>query len=269
MAAARRAGHTIGFVPTMGALHAGHASLVEASRRECGFTVASVFVNPKQFGPGEDFSNYPRSLEADVQLLGQHGADLVFAPPGEEVYAPDHATHVEVGGVALPWEGARRPGHFRGVATVVLKLFNMAAPDRAYFGQKDYQQLLVVRRMAADLDLQVDIRTCPIVRDPDGLALSSRNAYLCPSERRQALVLSRALRATVELAAEGEKSVAPLMARMQAEFATEPAVAVDYAAIVDASTLGPLERLDRLAVALVAAKVGPARLIDNILLPSA
>ena len=178
---ARRAGRKIGLVPTMGALHEGHLSLVRAAKAECDYTVVSIYVNPSQFGPNEDFAKYPRTLEADLALLAGCGADLVFAPGNDEVYRAGHATWVEVGPVAEPLEGVFRPGHFRGVATVVLKLLNMVQPDAAYFGQKDYQQALVIRRMVADLDLPVAIRVCPTVREPDGLAMSSRNRYLSPA----------------------------------------------------------------------------------------
>lgn len=260
---ARRAGLRIGCVPTMGALHAGHVSLVEASARECGFTVATIFVNPTQFGPHEDFQRYPRTLAADLDALSGRGCDLVFAPAVETIYAPGHATFVEPGGVALPWEGERRPGHFRGVATVVLKLFQLVQPDAAYFGQKDYQQSLVVRRMVADLDVPVEIRVCPIVREPDGLALSSRNVYLSPAERREALALSRGLRQARARFEAGERRADALRAALWAELAASPGVAVEYAEVVDAETLASLAVLDRPAVALVAARVGTTRLIDN------
>lgn len=267
VAAARRDGLTIGLAPTMGALHAGHASLVDAARRECGFVVVSIFVNPTQFAPSEDFQKYPRTLDADVALLARHGAHLVFAPPAEAMYLPGHATTVEVSSVAEPLEGERRPGHFRGVATVVAKLLNQVQPDIAYFGQKDYQQTLVVRRMAADLDFPVAIRVCPTVRDADGLALSSRNAYLSAEERRQALVINRALTKAEQWARAGASDVEPLRRALLDELATEPAVALEYLAIADAQTLAPLVHLDRPAVVAIAAKVGSTRLIDNTLLP--
>src|SRR5947207_1716490 len=196
---ARAENRTIGLVPTMGALHAGHLSLVERSCRETGFTVVSIFVNPTQFGPQEDFAKYPRNLEADLQALAAYPVDLVFVPAVDDMYPAISATAVEVGPVAAKWEGACRPGHFRGVATVVLKLLNLVQPDVAYFGQKDYQQTVVVRRMVADLDVPVEIRVCPTVREPDGLAMSSRNVYLSPEERRKALSLSRGLRRAEEL----------------------------------------------------------------------
>ena len=200
---------TIGLVPTMGALHDGHLSLVRASRAECDFTVATIFVNPTQFGPAEDLARYPRPLARDLELLAE-GADLVFVPDAKEVYPPGFDTWVEVGSVVKSLEGASRPGHFRGVATVVLKLFNMVAPDVAFFGQKDYQQSLVIRRMVADLNLPIAIRVCPIVREADGLAMSSRNAYLSPAERMRALALSQGLQAARARWAAGERDPSAL-----------------------------------------------------------
>lgn len=261
--AARSAGRQIGLVPTMGALHAGHVSLVDAAARECGFVVATVFVNPTQFGPHEDFQRYPRSLDADRDALRGHGADLIFAPNVEEVYPPGHATAVEVGGVAVPLEGARRAGHFRGVATVVLKLFNMVRPDVAYFGRKDYQQARVIEQMVADLNVPLAIRVCPIVREPDGLAMSSRNAYLAGEERRRALVLRRSLLRAQSLVAGGERDAEAILAAMRGEFATEPQVRTDYIALADPQTMAPVERVAPGTVALVAAFVGQTRLIDN------
>lgn len=264
--AARRAGRTIGLTPTMGALHAGHLSLVEASRRGGDFTAASIFVNPAQFGPHEDFQRYPRPLDADLAALRAAGTDLAFVPDTAEIYGPRHAAFVEVGAIAEPLEGRFRPGHFRGVATVVLKLFNMTAPDRAYFGQKDYQQTLVVRRMIDDLDLPIEVHVCPTVREPDGLAMSSRNAYLTADERRQALVLYRALRRAAQLVATGQLDAAIIHAAMQDCFAGAPQVKVEYLAIVDRETLQPLAFIDRPALAAVAGRVGETRLIDNELL---
>ena len=202
--AARREGKSIGLVPTMGALHAGHVSLVEASAARCDFTVVTIFVNPTQFAPNEDFRKYPRTLESDLAALAGHGVDLVFTPPTDEIYRPGHATYVEPSGPALPLEGRCRPGHFRGVATIVLKLFNLVQPDVACFGRKDYQQSLVVRRMVDDFDLPIEICVCPIVREADGLALSSRNVYLDAEARRRALVLSRSLRLADELVEAGQ-----------------------------------------------------------------
>ncbi|HEX3658886.1 MAG TPA: pantoate--beta-alanine ligase [Pirellulales bacterium] len=266
VAAARKAGKSVGFVPTMGALHAGHLSLVDAARRQCDFTVASIFVNPTQFAPGEDFQRYPRTLEADLAALGSRRLDLVFAPATDEIYPPKHATRVEVAGPALPLEGEFRPGHFSGVATVVLKLFNLVQADWAFFGQKDYQQAMVVRRMVADLGLPMQIGVCPIVRDPDGLALSSRNIYLDAAARAQSLAISRSLQAARELYAGGERRAAAIGQRMREVLATSPQLRLDYAAVVDAESLAAIERIERPAVALVAARVGATRLIDNHLL---
>lgn len=266
VAAARRQGRSIGLVPTMGALHAGHLSLVDASVGECSFTVVTIFVNPMQFGPQEDFHRYPRDLGADLAALAGHGADLVFAPQVEEIYPPGHATRVEMRGVAEPLEGRCRPGHFSGVATVVLKLFNIATPDVAYFGQKDYQQSLVVRRLAADLDLPIAIRVCPIVREPDGLALSSRNRYLSTAEREQALTLSQSLRLAADLVAAGQRDAAHVLARMRELFAVAPQVRLDYLVLVDPETLAEVRAITGPTLAAVAAQVGSTRLIDNALL---
>jgi pantoate--beta-alanine ligase len=228
--------------------------------------VVTIFVNPAQFGPNEDFQRYPRTLPADLEMLSPHAVDVVFTPATEEVYRPGHQTYVEVADVARPLEGAHRPGHFRGVATVVLKLFNMVAPDVAYFGQKDYQQTLVVRRMVDDLNLPIEIRVCPTVREADGLAMSSRNVYLSPREREQALVLSRSLRMAADLVARGERDAAAILSRMRAMFAEQPEVQIDYIAIADPDTLAEVDRLEGRAVALIAARVGKTRLIDNWIL---
>lgn len=263
VATARKQSRRIGLVPTMGALHAGHLSLVEAALADGLFTVVSVFVNPTQFGPQEDFARYPRDLPADLELLARRGADLVFTPTTETMYPPNHETSVQLTRVAKRWEGASRPGHFPGVATVVLKLFHLVAADVALFGHKDYQQTRVIKRMVQDLDLPIEIRVCPTVREVDGLALSSRNAYLTSDQRRQALALSQSLRCAAELVAAGESDAAILLKQMQAVFAAEPAVELDYLAIVDPETLEPLDLLQGPAVALVAARVGQTRLIDN------
>jgi pantoate--beta-alanine ligase len=255
-------GKQVGLVPTMGALHEGHLSLVDAARRECSFTVATIFVNPTQFGPGEDYERYPRTLEQDLALLGPRGVDLVFAPSREEMYRDGHVTNVSVSRLTERWEGAIRPGHFQGVATIVLKLFHAAAPDVAYFGQKDYQQLLVIRRMTADLDLPIEVRMCPIVRDADGLAKSSRNVYLSPDERRRGLSLSRSLDRARRLFGDGERNAGQIISAMQEILAAAP-VELDYAAIVDPQTLEPIVNAQSGSVALVAARVGRTRLIDN------
>jgi len=262
----RNAGRSLGLVPTMGALHAGHVSLVDASAAACNATVVTIFVNPTQFAPHEDFAKYPRTLERDLELLAGHGCSLVFAPQPSEIYRPGHATYVEMGGPALPLEGKIRPGHFRGVATVVLKLFELVRPDVAFFGQKDYQQCLVIRRLAADFDLPIDVRVCPIVREPDGLAMSSRNAYLSADERRRALVLSRSLQKAAKLANQGERRAAEILSSMREVFATEPEVAVEYIVLADPDSLAEVEQLTGPTVALVAARVGSTRLIDNEIL---
>lgn len=269
VAAARREGKTIGVVPTMGALHAGHLSLVEACTKACDFTVVTIFVNPTQFGPGEDFDKYPRRLEADLEALAPYGVDAVFAPTNEEMYGPRHSTYVVVEGVTEPWEGACRPGHFRGVTTIVTKLFQIVQPDVAFFGQKDYQQALVVRRMVADLDMPIEIRVCPIVREPDGLALSSRNVYLSADERRQARSLSQSLELAARLVAEGLRDPATIRECMLEQLSQHPDVRVEYVALVDPETMQEVASIDAPVVAAVAAFVGETRLIDNRLLTPA
>ncbi|NLF09419.1 MAG: pantoate--beta-alanine ligase [Pirellulaceae bacterium] len=266
VAAERRAGRTVGFVPTMGALHEGHLSLVRAARAECDFTVVSIFVNPSQFGPNEDFSKYPRTLDADIELLAGCETDLVFTPAAEEVYRPGHDTWVEVGAAARPLEGECRPGHFRGVATIVLKLLNMVQPDAAFFGQKDYQQSLVIRRMAADLDLPTEIRVCPIVREPDGLAMSSRNRYLTPSARQRALVLWRSLQLAVGLVEQGEHDARTIAARMRELIETAEDARIDYVALADPETLLPVDTITGPTLAALAVKIENTRLIDNCIL---
>jgi pantoate--beta-alanine ligase len=259
----RKAKGTVGLVPTMGALHAGHLSLVEAARRENDRVAVTLFVNPTQFGPDEDYTRYPRDIEGDKALLAHAGADLLFAPSADEMYPPGTETTVDVGSIAAPLEGERRPGHFRGVATVVLKLLDIAAPDRAYFGEKDAQQLAVIRRLVADLNVPVEIRACPIVREPDGLALSSRNAYLSPEERRAAIVLFRALEAAENLWRSGERGGEALRRAMAATLATEPRVRVDYVSVADPETLREVETASGGVHLLLAAFAGRARLIDN------
>jgi len=261
--AARSAGRSIGCVPTMGALHAGHVSLLEAARARCGFTVATIFVNPTQFAPQEDLSKYPRPLTRDLELCAAAGAGLVFTPTVQELYPPGFSTWVEVAGISQSLEGTSRPTHFRGVTTIVMKLFQIVQPDAAFFGAKDYQQQLVIRRMTLDLDLPVEIVVCPTVREPDGLAMSSRNVYLNPQERRSALALSQALTLAEQRLRRGETDIAAIEAAMRQHLASQPLVAPDYAAIVDADTLAPLTAPQRRMTALVAAKVGTTRLIDN------
>jgi pantoate--beta-alanine ligase len=268
LAAARATGRSVGFVPTMGALHEGHLSLIAKARAECDVVVVSIFVNPLQFGDPDDIANYPRTLGEDLPACTGAGADLVFVPSVAEMYPtwPEPpATTVSVCGVSEGWEGASRPGHFDGVATVVAKLFAIAGPCRAYFGLKDFQQLAVVRRMALDLSLPVDVVGCPIVREVDGLALSSRNVRLAPPERAAATVLSRALAAGRAALEAGERSAAALHVVMAAVVGTEPLVRLDYAAAVDGASLVEHETVADPARArlLVAAQVGPVRLIDN------
>jgi pantoate--beta-alanine ligase len=260
---AQAAGKKVGFIPTMGALHEGHLSLVDASRAECDRTVVSIFVNPTQFGPTEDQDRYPRTLERDYQLLAEHGCWLVFAPSAKEVYPPGFETFIEVGSVADPWEGAIRPGHFRGVATVVLKLFQMVPADRAYFGCKDYQQSLVVKRMITDFNLPIQLVVCPTVREADGLAMSSRNAYLNPTERQQAAALWRSLQLAESLATNGEKDVAKITAAMRDVLSAAKINEVDYIAFLADGTVESVSQIVGPTVVALAARVGQARLIDN------
>ena len=260
----RQSGRTIGFVPTMGALHGGHLSLVRVARKECDVVVVSIYVNPTQFGRGEDFERYPRDLRADTQCLSDVGVDWVFAPTDGEMYPVGFDTWVQPGRIAERWEGEFRPGHFRGVATVVLKLFCMVGPDRAYFGEKDYQQLLVIRRMTEDFNLPVAICACPTVREPDGLAMSSRNAYLSPEHRRQARVLSQSLFHAAERVASGERSSENLVAAMREIIATAADAVIDYAAVVDPNTLEPVSNVTAPVQALLAVRIGGVRLIDNL-----
>ncbi len=267
---ARMAGRTIGLVPTMGSLHEGHAELIRACCREADEVVVSVFVNPTQFGPTEDYQAYPRDLDADRRLCREAGASWIFAPTVEEMYPTGPiATFVEVPGITDTLEGPRRPGHFRGVATVVMKLFQIVQPDLAHFGQKDYQQLRVIQRMVADLNLPVAIRPVPTVRDHDGLALSSRNRYLDAEQRQAALVLSRALNRAVEAVRRGERSADRVRQILRTTIESSALVQLDYAEVADAETLERLDEIHpgRRAVALLAARVGKARLIDNTVLP--
>ncbi len=254
----------VGFVPTMGALHAGHAALIQRSARENEVTVVSIFVNPTQFDDPADLARYPRDLERDVAYATDAGADLVYAPDVATVYPPGFATAVEVSGLTERWEGAARPGHFRGVATVVTILLNTVRPRRAYFGEKDYQQLLVVRRLHRDLRLPGEIVGCPTVRDADGLALSSRNARLTPQQRKQAVAVPQALFAMADAARAGEGSVERLLRIGQERLAVAPDIRVEYLAIVDGEDLTPLDRLVPGARAIVAVRLGAVRLIDNV-----
>jgi pantoate--beta-alanine ligase len=259
-------GETVGFVPTMGALHEGHLSLIDAARAECDRVVASIFVNPTQFRAGEDFDKYPRPLERDLALLTARGCDWAFVPEPTEMYPAGFDSFVDVGAVAVPWEGAARPGHFRGVATVVLKLFQLVPATRAYFGRKDYQQALVIERLVTDFHVPMGIQVCPIVRDYDGMALSSRNAYLGADERRRALALSRALRVAEARYEAGETSAESLRAAMLAEIATagEGIVDVEYIAVLRDGTVESVETIDGPTTIAIAARVGQTRLIDNV-----
>jgi pantoate--beta-alanine ligase len=267
IAALRAQGRTVGLVPTMGALHAGHLSLIRAARAACDAVVVTIFVNPKQFAPEEDLAKYPRTFEADCELLQAEGVEVLFAPPVEEMYSPDETTLVEVEKIGDRLDGASRPGHFRGVATIVAKLFNIVAPDKAFFGQKDAAQVAVLRRMVRDLNFNLELVVCPIVREPDGLAMSSRNAYLLPDERNRARVLSRALRRIEERIAGGEADAAELIDVGLAVLAEEPEILLDYLRVVDPDTLEDIRGIEGGALIAVAARVGPARLIDNILVP--
>ncbi|RPI11002.1 MAG: pantoate--beta-alanine ligase [Zetaproteobacteria bacterium] len=263
---ARREGKSIGLVPTMGALHEGHLSLVRRCRTENELAVMTLFVNPIQFDRRDDLARYPRDPDRDTALAQTAGADLIYAPAAEAMYPPGYATYVTVEGLTDRWEGATRPGHFRGVATVCTKLFAACRPYRAYFGQKDYQQALAIRRLVADLNLGLEIVVLPTVREADGLALSSRNALLTRQERRQAPVLSQALFAAQSAVRSGERDAETLRAGIEATIRTAESAVVDYVAVCDRDTLEPLVRIGRRAVALVAARFGSVRLIDNVLL---
>jgi pantoate--beta-alanine ligase len=265
--AARRAGKSLGLVPTMGALHEGHLSLVRAAKAQCDLVAASIFVNPLQFGPNEDLAKYPRTFDRDRELFLQEGVDFIFAPSVEEMYPAGAVTYVTVEGLSDKLCGRSRPGHFRGVTTVVAKLFNIVEPDRAFFGQKDAAQSTIIQRMVRDLNIPVRIVVCPIVREPDGLAMSSRNAYLDPQQRESARVLYRSLMAVQERFDQGERKVRALIEAGTQVFAQVPSVRLDYFEIVDPETVDPLDDLSRPALVAVAAFVGKARLIDNILLP--
>jgi pantoate--beta-alanine ligase len=268
LAPERRAGRSIGLVPTMGYFHDGHLSLIRRARTDDDVVVVSVFVNPAQFGPGEDFEAYPRDEQRDERLAEAEGVDVLFAPPVEEVYPDGFATTVTVSGLTETLEGdeaQRGPEHFQGVTTVVTKLFNMVGPDVAYFGQKDAQQALVIRKLVRDLDIPVRIEVCPTIRDPDGLALSSRNAYLSPAERERALALNRALRAAQAAVAGGTSDAEAVVAVARAEL-DRAGVEPDYLQLRSATDLSPVERVNGSALLAVAARVGRARLIDNAIL---
>lgn len=266
---ARAEGLVIGLVPTMGALHEGHTALVKRARQECSRVIASVFVNPKQFGPKEDYKKYPRDLEKDAEKLAGTGVDALFAPEATDVYPDGFRTYINVEGISERLEGRSRPGHFRGVATVVLKLFEIVQPDFAYFGRKDAQQVRIISEMTRDLNLDAEIVVCPIVREADGLALSSRNAYLSVEERKAATVLHRALTAARGELAAGVRDAAQLQAVMRRIIEAEPLATADYAEIVSADTFEPVVRVARSCYAVLAVFVGKTRLIDNLLIEPA
>jgi pantoate--beta-alanine ligase len=254
----------VGFVPTMGYLHRGHLELVRQAREENNTVVVSIFVNPTQFGPNEDFAAYPRDPESDLAMLEKEGTDFVFMPSAEEMYPQDFSSWVEVEKVTDRLEGAFRPGHFRGVATVVCKLFNIVQPQRAYFGQKDAQQLIVIKKMASDLNMNLEVIAVPTVREPDGLAMSSRNIYLNPEERKAALVLWKALSLAQELWSEGERNAERLRQEMTALIQKEPRARIDYVSVADPNTLEELSQINRTALVSMAVRIGKTRLIDNV-----
>ena len=267
--AARRTGLRLGLVPTMGALHEGHLSLIRAAKASCQAVAASIFVNPTQFGPNEDLAKYPRPLERDRELLENEGVDLLFAPPVDEMYPNGTLTWVMVEDLSDKLDGRSRPGHFRGVTTIVTKLFHAVEPDAAFFGQKDAAQAAIIRRMVRDLNFPVEIVICPIVREPDGLAMSSRNIYLDLQQRKQALVLQRSLMQVKQMDGAGEYNAARLIVAAKQVFVTEPGVRLDYFEIVDPDSLDPINDVSKGALVAVAAFVGTTRLIDNILLLAA
>lgn len=263
----REQDRTVGLVPTMGALHEGHLSLVREARRMCDVVVVSVFVNPTQFGPGEDFEHYPRDLTKDTALLTDYNVDYIFAPPIEEIYPKGFSTYVTVEGLSEQLEGASRPGHFRGVATVVTILLNTVRPDFAFFGQKDAQQALVLKRMVKDLAFDTEIVLLPIVREDSGLAISSRNSYLSPDEQTSAAVIHRALVQAKNTFKQGERSASKIVDVIRSTVESEPRARLDYVSITDAETLEPIERIDeRPTLVAVAAYIGKTRLIDNTIL---
>jgi pantoate--beta-alanine ligase len=261
---ARAESRIIGFVPTMGALHEGHTALVQRAKQECSTVVASIFVNPKQFGPNEDFAKYPRKIESDSEKFSAAGVDALFLPDAAEIYPSGFRTYVTVEGLSDRLEGRSRPGHFRGVATVVMKLLEIVQPHYAYFGRKDAQQVRIISQMVRDLNLDTEIVVCPIVREPDGLALSSRNAYLNADERRAATVLHRALEAARAQLAAGVRDALQLQNTMRKVIAAEPLASVDYAEIVDADAFEPIMRITRPSYVLLAVYIGKTRLIDNL-----
>lgn len=263
---ARAKGQSIGFVPTMGYLHEGHLELMRRAKDQCGTVIVSIFVNPAQFGPGEDLESYPRDLERDAGMAEAVGVDAIFNPGAEEIYPPGYCTYVDVERITERLCGASRPGHFRGVATVVVKLFNIVKPDYAFFGQKDAQQVLVIKRMAADLNMEVEVVTVPTVREQDGLAMSSRNVYLDPGQRRAALSLSRSLNRAAEEVRAGERDAAKIRQLVIEMIEAEPLAYIDYVEIYSHPELDPVEVITGPALLALAVKMGRARLIDNIIL---
>jgi pantoate--beta-alanine ligase len=263
---ARNAGKTIGFVPTMGALHIGHISLIEAAKKRCDFVVVSIFVNPTQFGAGEDFEKYPRPLAVDLKICRKAGVDVVFAPTAKEMYGDGNLTWVNVEKLTGPLCGQFRPGHFRGVATICAKLFNIVLPDIAFFGQKDAQQAAVIKRMVADLNMPLRIVVCPTVRQPDGLAVSSRNQYLTPEQKKDAALLYKSLQKCREMVEGGVRSVPEITAQMRKILNSSPLIEIEYISIVDAETLEAIDRISGRVLAALAVRIGSTRLIDNILL---
>jgi len=264
--AARKAGRKIGFVPTMGALHIGHISLIEAAKKNCDFVVVSIFVNPTQFGPGEDFTKYPRPIEADLKMCRKAGVDVVFAPTPREMYPTETLTLVDVEKLSEPLCGKFRPGHFRGVATVCAKLFNIVLPDVAYFGRKDAQQAIVIKRMVADLNMPLKVVVCPTVREKTGLAMSSRNQYLTPQQKKDAALIYKSLQECRRMIKQGETNAKKIIAEMRKILKQIPSVEIQYVSIVDAETLQNVDKIAGKVLAAVAVKVGSTRLIDNILI---
>ena len=257
---------TIGLVPTMGFLHEGHASLIRKARKDTDCVIVSIFINPAQFGPGEDFKKYPRNMKKDLDLCEKEGADIIFVPEAREMYPDGYSTYVNVEGITEKLCGASRPGHFRGVTTVVTKLFNITMPDIAYFGQKDRQQAIVIKKMAEDLNMDVDIKVMPVVREKDGLAMSSRNVYLSEDERVQAALLYEALRLAKRLFNQGERNSGKIISKMKQVISKEPAAKIDYIAIVDTKELKAIKKISGVTLVAVAVRVGNTRLIDNVIL---
>jgi len=266
---ARREGQTVGLVPTMGALHEGHFSLIRRCREECDYSVVSIYVNPAQFGPGEDLKTYPRTFEADCDACREMGLDLLFAPSNREMYPRENLTWIQVEKISEHLCGASRPGFFRGVGTIVTKLFNIICPNIAYFGQKDAQQLAVIRRMVTDLNMPVEIRGCPTIREADGLALSSRNQYLTARQRQQALCLSKALNHAAKLIGNGQTNPEMITKAMEKIVREQPEAKIDYISIVDKDLLHPLPEIDQPVLIAMAVLLGSARLIDNIIVDPA